>query len=131
MMSNPLMFPPVDNYKAFRARKMIFADRHVHSARTRNPNFEIHLAKDQSTKYFRGSNPSKNPFRVSTKLVIEQKMKKMQPKEPVKPRRVKNARKIPSLFERSIVKKKKESLWPPDDYYGWNVQSEEDGNLYC
>ena len=116
---NPLDIPVIDNYTAFRVRKRIYGPRGVQSARTRAiPNEGLRIAKDQSTKYFRGDDPSRNPFRVSNKVVYERRMKEMQPREPEKPRQVTTARKIPSLFERSLVRKKV-SLWPPDDYYGW------------
>lgn len=121
---NPLDIPIIDNYTAFRARKRIYGPRVVQSARTRQISNEgIRLAKDQSTKYFRGDDPSRNPFRISTKIVTERKLKAMQPHEPTHPRQVTTARKIPSLFERSLVRKKV-SLWPPDDYYGWTGETQ-------
>lgn len=108
---NPLDNPPIDNYTAFRARKKIYGGRETQSARSRESNPEIVFPGNQSIKYFKGDDPSRNPFRISTKIINERRLREARPMEPIVPRTVKSARRAPSLYKRSI-KPKKQVVWP-------------------
>jgi hypothetical protein len=120
---DPLDHPPQDNYTAFRARRRIYGDRKVDSSRKQLSDIvqTVKKADDQSMRYFRGDDPSRNPFRTSIMIVNEKRLQDLKPVEPSAGPTA-SPRNLPSLFKRSIKRAKKKPVWPPDDYYEWNCQ---------
>lgn len=115
---NPLIQPPVDNYTEFRARRRIYGTPPRAESKREIPESLLH-PKDESTRYFHGSNPKKNPFRVSTKIITdyrvqEAKLSKPQVRPPASARNVRSN--YMDLYQRSL-KPKKQSVWPPDNFF--------------
>ena len=106
--------PPQDNYTAFRPRKHYVVAAYEPPQNDRYKNIEdvdiSQLPKQINTHKFKGDDPYRNPFRVSTKVINERRMKeaaeiiaKGQKKRAPKTSR----KKLPSLFQRSIADKPK------------------------
>lgn len=115
---NPLIRPPEDNYTEFRARRRINGTPTRAESKREIPESFLH-PKDESTRFFHGSNPKKNPFRVSTKIINdyrfqEAKLSKPQVRPPASARNVRSN--YMDLYQRSL-KPKKKSVWPPDNFY--------------
>lgn len=112
---NPLITPPVDNYTDFRVRRRIYANRPRPQSTREIPEFLMH-PKDESTRYFHGDNPKRNPFRISSILINERRIQEAKLSRP-SPQVPKSARSIRSnymeLYQKSL-KPKRESVWPPD-----------------
>ncbi|OHT04782.1 hypothetical protein TRFO_06234 [Tritrichomonas foetus] len=115
---NPLIQPPVDNYTEFRARRRIYG-MGARPQSQRVPQPSIDYAHDESKRYFHGDNPKRNPFRISTKILNEQriaeaKLSRPQVRPPVSARSVRSN--YMDLYEKSL-KPRRRSVWPPDDYF--------------
>jgi hypothetical protein len=112
---NPLDVPKTDNYTAFRARHRIYAS----NCRSARP----HAVCGQGlagpaaacARAFHGDDPALCPFRRSVQLLTERRLADAKVARPKAARRG-----GPSLFKRSVEVREKPSVWPPDDYYGWN-----------
>jgi hypothetical protein len=111
-----LSVPKNDNYTAVRARRRIYGANQVQSARQAQSarggpldQVEVYSPDAVHRQYFRGADPSKNPFRKSVKLVNEQRAQETTTRPPrVQKQIVKASR--PSLFKRSLTIKKQKSV---------------------
>jgi hypothetical protein len=103
---DPLTVPIKDNYKAFRARRRIYASHGTQSKRSSEVE-DDGLVSAVSTwgRTFHGDDPSRYPFRRSTQLYNEQRLEAAKPQPRVSMPVVRQSR--PSLFKRSIKAKKK------------------------
>jgi hypothetical protein len=122
---DPLAIPKIDNYTSFRARRRIYAARDIQSARGRDAmGSEFEEPREIYSHSFHGDDPSRHPFRRSIQLVNERRLHDARPEAPrIHSRVVRGSR--PSLFQRSITIKKKQTVWPPDDYFEWNCSDAE------